>query len=237
MFFIYKGIKISYKSTEGHGEPIVFLHGWGSCGDVFKNMSRALKNPCVIIDLPPFGESEIPTDFNIFTYAHMVICLLDKAGIKKASFVSHSFGSRIAIIIASVRAEIINKLIVISGAGMKPRYGLRYFLLVLKAKIYKRLRIKKELGSADYRELSPEMRVVFKNVVNEPLERFAKNIKAETLLVYGKKDKETPLYMARRLNRLIKNSRLIILKRAGHFCFLEYAIEVNRTVKSFLEGK
>ena len=207
----------------GAFEKVVFKHG------------AKLKKSCLLIDLPPFGESGVPLNFNIFTYTHMVICLMDKVGIKKANFITHSFGSRIGIVMSGVRRDLVSKLVIISGAGMKPRRGVRYFFKIFKAKLYRLFKIKKALGSSDYKNLSFEMKLVFKNVVNEHLEGYAKKITAKTLLIYGDKDAETPLYMAKRLDRLIKRSRLEVLKGEGHFCFLECAFKVNRLVKSFLE--
>ena len=64
------------------------------------------------------------------------------------------------------------------------------------------------------------MRQVFVNVVNEDLTELAKNVSKPTLLLWGRKDKETPSYMARKLRRNIKNSRLVYLN-GGHFSFLD----------------
>ena len=62
-------------------------------------------------------------------------------------------------------------------------------------------------------------------------------IENKTLLIYGSLDKETPLYMAKRFNKNIKNSSLFIIKGAGHFCFVEKPDLFNFTVKEFLLKK
>ena len=59
-------------------------------------------------------------------------------------------------------------------------------------------------------------------------------IKNKTLIVFGDKDKETPLYMARALNKGIADSRLITIKDAGHFCFIDKPNKFNLEVREFL---
>jgi pimeloyl-ACP methyl ester carboxylesterase len=72
--------------------------------------------------------------------------------------------------------------------------------------------------------------------VNEDLSKFAKFIKCKTLIVWGERDFETKLYMARKLKRLIKNSKLIIIKGAGHFSFLEKKDEFAIILDTFLKN-
>ena len=57
-------------------------------------------------------------------------------------------------------------------------------------------------------------------------------LKEQTL--FGENDKETPIYMAKRLFNGIENSRLIILSKAGHFCFIDKPAKFNTEVREFL---
>jgi Predicted hydrolases or acyltransferases (alpha/beta hydrolase superfamily) len=63
-----------------------------------------------------------------------------------------------------------------------------------------------------------------------------KYIAVPALLVWGEKDRETPPYMARRLNKNIAGSRLAVLKGAGHFPHLEKPSECIAVIKDFLGG-
>ena len=65
------------------------------------------------------------------------------------------------------------------------------------------------------------MKKTFVNIVNTFLEKYVININIPTIIFWGQKDKETPLYMAKRFKRLIKNSELVIIKNAGHFAYLQ----------------
>ena len=64
------------------------------------------------------------------------------------------------------------------------------------------------------------MRQTFVKIVNCHQDCLVKKISIPTLLIFGENDKETPIYMAKKFNKFIKNSKLHILKDCGHFCFL-----------------
>lgn len=80
------------------------------------------------------------------------------------------------------------------------------------------------------------MRQTFISIVNEDLTKHARFLRCKTLIVWGNKDRDTKLYMARKFNRLIKDSKLVILKDAGHFCFLEKREDFVIILDSFLKN-
>ena len=87
--------------------------------------------------------------------------------------------------------------------------------------------------SKDYNALSPVMKESFKLIVSEHLDDRLCKIQNQTLIVYGTRDKETPPYMAKRLENGIKNSKTLMLD-AGHFCFIDKPHKFNMEVKEFL---
>ena len=91
------------------------------------------------------------------------------------------------------------------------------------------------MGSADYKALSPQLKKTFVNIVQTNLEAFAKTIYTKTLLIWGKKDDQTPLYMAKRLEKYLKNCKLEFIENGGHFAFLEYPMQFYRHLKQFWE--
>ena len=215
------------------------MHGWGQNGDAFSFVQSKLnKFKWLTIDLPPFGKSEMPKSWTIFTYANMVISLCEHLNIKSCNVIGHSFGGRIGLVMASLTPKLVNKLILLDSAGMKPKRSLKYHFSVLKYKIFKLLNILQEnAGSSDYRALDPECRSTFVSVVNTFLEEYCYQIKAPTLIIFGKQDEVTPLYMAKRLNKLIKNSTLEVVEHAGHFCFEDRPIKIVELLSKFLKEK
>ena len=88
------------------------------------------------------------------------------------------------------------------------------------------------VGSEVLESLVPYQQVI--KIVNEDLKERYAAIKIPALLIFGDKDKETPLYMARKMNRLVKNSKLIVIKNAGHFCFVDKPNLFNGYALEFL---
>ena len=239
MIYNFQGVKIFYRDTgkKNVEKANVFLHGWGTSSTNFSFCEKFLKDQRnIFIDFPPFGKSQKKIrNWTIFTYANMVICLCEKLNIKEINLIGHSFGGRVAIIVSVVNKEKINKLVLVDSAGMKPKRNVKYYYKIYKYKIRKKLGLStKNLGSSDYLMLNDDMKKIFVSVVNEYLEDYLKEIKANTLIIFGEKDKETPLYMAKRLFKGINNSQLYIMKNAGHFCFLERKIEFCSVLNKFL---
>lgn len=239
MKYIYRKSEIFYEFIDnGCDVTNVFLHGWGCdhksllfCKDFLKEQNN------LFIDFPPFGESGEIREWSIFTYANMVISLCQHLNIKKFNLFGHSFGGRVAIIIAMLNRCETQKLVLIDSAGLKPKRNLRYYFKVFNYKIRKKLKLDvKNCGSGDYKNLSNDMKQIFVSIVNTHLDDFLPFICAETLILFGKNDATTPIYMAKKLHKKIKNSKLVIIDDAGHFPFLDRRIEFVSQIEDFIEG-
>lgn len=239
MNYFFNGVQVDYEFKSKNNKVVdVFLHGWGRSKEDFLEIINELKiENYLILDFPPFGKSGLIKDFTIYTYASVVMSLIDNLKIEKFNLIGHSFGGRVAIIIAGKEKERINKLVLIDSAGLKPKLKFSKRIKLLKYKIRKRLKMNvEEYGSSDYRSLSFEMKKVFVSVVNTFLDENAKIIEAQTLIIYGKNDQETPIYMAKKFNKLISNSTLRIIENAGHFCFIERKIKFCEILDKFLRS-
>lgn len=221
MTVTYKETKVNYVCF-GKGEKnIVYLHGWGGCIDSFMYFAKNIKAKSVLVDFPPFGKSEEPKiAWCLEDYEKVVKLILEKEKIKKYIIISHSFGSRVAICLASKYNDV-EKLIITGGAGLRPKFNLKIKFRKIKYKIIKFFNKNAILGSKDYISLSNVMKKTFSNIVNQDLSEIARKITCKTLLIYGNLDKETPLYIAKKYNKLINNSKLKIYKNFGHFAYLE----------------
>jgi len=64
-----------------------------------------------------------------------------------------------------------------------------------------------------------------------------RGIKAPTLLVWGANDTLSPPVNADRLNAAIKNSRKVLIEKAGHYPFLEHPDRFNQVVRDFIKSQ
>ncbi len=243
----YKKTKVNYKLFGNGKNLIVLLHGWGANISLMEELGKNIIGDFtyLYIDFPPFGQSEKPKEsWNLDDYSNLtekIILnakkILQKEGIKINSIIviGHSFGGRVAIKLCQTKLKI-NKLILLSSAGIKPKFSVVTKYKILKYKIYKRLKIKKaeNLGSKDYKELDDKLKYTFRNIINEDLSNICKTIQVETLIIFGKLDKDTPLYMGKKLNKYIKNSKLIVIKNGGHFNYIFNMQEVLTNIMYFL---
>ncbi len=236
MLFCHDGVEIHYKKNEGGGKPILLLHGFG-CSmqtvDCLFSYLSALRLPVVAVDLPGFGASGTPQEgWSIYDYAKSMRELLRWLDIERPVVIGHSFGGRIALILAAW--GLTDGIVLIDSAGCKPRFSLvKWF----KIKRYKRRKKQGKsvegYGSSDYRSLSPAMQKTFVRVVNEHLDPLLPRILCPTLILWGKKDSETPPYMARRLKRKIKDSGIVFLE-GGHYSFLDDPATCMAAIGSFV---
>ena len=226
--------KLSYMQI-GAGENIVLLHGWGANKNCWGNINSLSEDfRLTLLDLWGFGSTPEPeSKCGSIEYAEGIASFIKDKFDSKVIVIAHSFGGRIALHLASW--GLVSKLILIDSAGIPPRFSLKKQFLIYK---YKRLKRKVALGkmdankldkfgSNDYLSSSKVMRGVLVSVVNENLVSVAKKIDIPTLVLWGRRDKITPLYMARTLRKTIKNSLLQVVN-GGHFCFL------NTSVLSFI---
>ena len=246
MFFVYKSVKVHYLEYINSSllPPVVFLHGWG--GDIrsFDYFARALScfRSCIVLSFPPFGRSQEPTSpWGVQDYTDLVVALLDSLGYKECDIVAHSFGGRVALQMCCDKKVHINKLLLTSSAGIgKKSIGkkikiVHYKIIKFLSKIhlYSKNKLEK-MGSEEYKNLSPVMKKTFVNIVNYDQTPLLKHINAQTLLFWGKRDKDTPFYFTKIFKKNINNCE-VIETNGTHFAYIEFSDLFLRVMISFLK--
>ena len=231
---------------------IIILPGWGDTRKTFTYMINFLKNyyTIYIIDYPGFGSSSFPNyNLTIYDYTNYIRKFIKYFNIKKPTIIAHSFGGRISTLLSGYYKENIDKLIMIDIAPIKHKKNIFKYL---KEKLYKLLKkvkyiLPKKLkskytkkllsifASTDYKSIPINMQKTFQNIVNEDLTKYLKEINQETLIIWGKLDKDTPLKDGYKINKLLKNSAIIIFPKAKHFSYLDYPVLTNKIIKEFLK--
>lgn len=234
--------RIMYFERYGQGNPIVYLHGWGCDGSVFLPIVRRLPN-CAnyVVDFAGFGKSEDPPieGFTVEDYAEQLKDFLLEQRLSGVTLVGHSFGCRVALVLAACYPELVSRMLLVAPAGLR-RFSLSRWWKVTRYKLSKRLaRLRHsqpslKYASEDYAKCSDSIKATFVKVVNADLSAYAKRVRCSTLIVNGRQDTATPLSHAKRLNKLIVNSQLVELE-GDHFAFFYTPIAFANTVKNFVE--
>ena len=204
----------------GEGPPSVLaLHGWGRDHSDFAPVLDGI--PSIAIDLPGFGASAAPSaPMGSEGYADSIVPVVEDFP-QPPIVVGHSFGGRVAVRLASRR--LVSGLLLIGtpllrvGPHRRPRVSYRLtkrFRFILGEERLERAR--KRHGSADYRAASGVMRDVLVTVVNETYEQILSSIECPTRLLWGARDTEVPVSIAKAALDLIPGARLSVVPDVGH---------------------
>ena len=66
------------------------------------------------------------------------------------------------------------------------------------------------------------MRQTLVNIVNQDLLSYAKRVSLPTILIWGDLDREAPLWMGKKLEKVIPDAALIVHAGAGHYAYLDF---------------
>ena len=228
---------------------MVLLHGWGQTSLSFAGVVPALEKQFRVLapDLPGFGFSESPpAAWGSAEYAGVVGSLIKNTGFERADVLGHSFGGKVAVALASSRPELVRRLVVVAapvvrlpqGAGVRSRargYTIARRLAGLAPPFRDRILewARDRYGSEDYKAAG-ELRSTFVKVVNEDWRTALKGLRSPLLLVYGERDGDVPLAVAREALAEAPNAELVVIEGAGHFPFLDDSDRFLDSVTTFL---
>ena len=226
----------------------IWMHGWGQRKESLLRLADLLHDQGHhrLFDLPGFGSSPlIDPNWGTEDYGKALIDLLPE---KPVILVGHSFGCRVAIRAAHAQPDRIKALILIAGAGLKPKRSLwhrsRAFLLRLGSKTAGlidrttggslKARYAARFGSSDYKAAGA-LRTTLVKTVTEDLAPIAAEIACPVLLITGEMDRETPPAMAQRFQNLFQNAEMHIVPGFDHLDILNRGVyQCDALIKAFL---
>ena len=245
-----RGIPVNYISLGEGPETVLILQGWGTNLGLYKDLAAHLAGHMRVVlpELPGFGETpEPPEPWDAEDYAGFTLDLLEALGIRETHLIGHSNGGRIMLVLASEPREVkFGKLVFLDAAGVVPKPTAKKKLRTALFKAVRTLlkpfpaaleRYRQSHGSADYRAASPLMRQTLVKLVNRDLTARMPRIGRPSLLIWGEKDADTPLWMGRVFEEKIPDAGLVIVPGAGHYAYLEQPGFVYRVLDSFFGVK
>jgi pimeloyl-ACP methyl ester carboxylesterase len=233
---------------------VLILHGWGSSAKNWQKVKSILESQGVEVflpDLPGFGLSPaLEKPWSVSDYAQWVFDYCRQQNLSQFFLLGHSFGGGVAVKLAS-SFPLALKGLILAAPALKRRKGPFYWLVLVLAKIggfifslpvlsflepWARKVVYFIIGKHDYYRLEKEaVKKTFKNVVEEDLTGYLPKINAPCLIVWGDKDAATPFQDASLIQQSIKNSRLEVIKEAGHALNLHNTEILTEKILNFIK--
>jgi pimeloyl-ACP methyl ester carboxylesterase len=267
------GVPMNYVdvgSDSGDHEPAVLVHGLGGqWQNWLENIPRlALDRRVVAMDLPGFGLTPEPDDdegLSIPRYGRFVNGLCDELGLRDVELVGNSMGGYIAAEVAIQLPERVNRLVLVSAAGISSAVTLEAPILTFgrvataiatnTAARHRKLSARPltrhcslALVARHPRLLKPDLayegffkgagKPGFDNALRASLDYDFRDrlpeVKVPTLIVWGEKDSIIPVRDADEFERLIEDSRKVVMKDTGHIPMAERPQTFNDLLVDFL---
>ena len=259
------GLRVHVRVTGPAGAPaVVLLHGFGSSLQTWDAWAAALEADRRVIryDLPGFGltGAEPSGDYSDARSVAVLLELMDRLGVARASLVGNSMGGRYAWLAAALHPERVERLVLVSPDGFASpgrEYGakpevpamMRVLPYVLPAPL---LRASLRPAYADPAVLTEPLFVRYRDMMLAPgvrraiVDRMGQDVRvdpvpllrrivAPTLLLWGEQDAMIPVSNALDYERAIPGARVERLPGVGHVPQEEAPGSVA-LVRAFLAG-
>jgi pimeloyl-ACP methyl ester carboxylesterase len=232
--------------------------------DVFEPLSRTFR--VIAVELKGFGFSgKLDGDYSRRAQATLVARLLEHLNLEKAWLAGNSMGAEVALNVALANPERVAGLILIDSAGidvkgagsLAPSYLLvpivgRILIALsltsdklvregLEKSFYDRAKVTDERVAYYYRPLQTrggQLTALRARTQSGqfPLEPELARLNVPTLILWGNQDALIPLEAGRKLNALIKNSKLVIFDHCGHVPQEEMPARTVDEITKFISG-
>ena len=240
------------------GKILILLHGLGASAERWSRVIPTLSRDYRVIapDIIGFGYSDKPAvEYTMDFFIDFFRSFLDNLGISKASIIGSSLGGHIASEFAIRFNHIVEKLVLVSPAGMMRKSSPtldRYIMAALYPEYQRVCDTFREMVY-DPNAVNQEILMDFLNRMSLPNAKYAfmstllgiryaprltgrlSNIAAPTLLVWGENDTTIPMTeYANQYNGIPNMEELVVIKKCRHIPPVEKPATFNRIVLRFL---
>lgn len=265
-FIEVKGMQVHCRD-EGKGTPLVLIHGTGASLHTWDAWTKKLKNDYRVIrfDLPAFGLTgpEPNHDYRISVYVDFVYRLLQKKGIRRCHLAGNSLGGNISWRFALAHPAMVNKMILLDASGIPSNAKKLWVIQLAKTPVLNkvlryatpRMFFRKNLLEVyhDDSKVSPALVTQYYDlmlrdgnreafihrakIVAEDKSDEIKNIRAKTLIMWGKEDAWIPLEQAYVFKQKLPDNQLIVYPNTGHVPMEEIPEKTANDALKFLGGQ
>lgn len=117
-FAVVEGLRVRYVRS-GRGPGVVLIHGFASSLYTWSEVMGPLArhHEVVALDLPGFGQSDLPPSLTADVLPGVVLGLMDGLGLSKVTLIGHSMGGAVATAVAARCPERVDRLVLVDAAG------------------------------------------------------------------------------------------------------------------------
>jgi pimeloyl-ACP methyl ester carboxylesterase len=230
--FTISGRAIRYYEL-GEGTPVLLLHGAGGTAKIWHGLMKELsvRFRAIAPDLPGFGGSEFDRDaLTPEGLAVFIERFLRALEINTASVVANSLGGAAACVFAAERPDMVDRLVLISPAGVslsgEPHISAVSLISKLEALYTSVTGPDAELRNAAYTIHA----IGAGGGLSASIEHLLGGIKAHTLILWGEDDRVIPQSHASIFNNAIHGSNLLVIPHAGHLPFVDTPRETSVSI-------
>ena len=246
----------------GRGEPLVLVHGFGGDKDNFTRIARFLigRFRVVALDLPGFGDAsrDPAARYHIDAQVERLRAFIERLGLGAVHLGGNSMGGFIAAQYAATYPDAVRSVWLIDAAGATPARGTeiisRYletgempllvrvpadYAALLRAVTYRMpvlpYSVRHELARRAVNDYALHARI-FREIAVEspPLDDRYGEIRAPTLIVWGREDRILSPAAAVLMRERIPRSQSVLMDSTGHLPMIERPAVTARDYLAFL---
>lgn len=251
------GLRYRYKERAGHGPPILFLHGYVDSSRSFDALISNLthQGPLFSLDFRGHGDSDPASTYAIADLTTDAIEFLARVVARPAHVVGHSMGSIVAQRVASLRPDLVSKLVLIGAARTAAKHpGLSELLAEIAqfgdgvprefVEAFQRSTVYAPVPEGVIlRYIDESLKVgpgawrgALHGLINEP-DDAAQPVEVPTLILWGENDGLFGAEAQEDLANALPEHLRIGYPDAGHAPHWEFPIRVATDIDGFLGGQ
>ncbi|MDQ4105776.1 MAG: alpha/beta fold hydrolase [Actinomycetota bacterium] len=235
-----KGRPVRYEAA-GEGEPVVLVHGLsGSTRWWSRNVpALAERYRVYLVDLPGFGAMRsLRRRFVLAEAASWLSDWMKVAGLERAHLVGHSMGGYVSVRLAASQPEVVRRLVLVAPAGVPAGRSMLGHLIPLLLAARHATPAFMPVLVRDALKMGPStLWRAARDLLAEDVREDLHKIESPTLLVWGENDPLIPPAVGDLLREEIPNSRLALLRSAGHVPMFDRPGDFNAALLAFLAGE
>ncbi len=241
--------KFKYIETEGGEENLVLLHGLlGALSNFGGIINHFAQTHNVIVPILPIFELPI-RKVSLSGLVDHVVDFVEYKGWDSVHVLGNSLGGHVALLYALAQPKKIASITLTGSSGLFesamgstfPKRGdYQYIKKKAEDTFYDPATATKELVDEIFAIVNDRNRAIrvvatAKSAIRHNLGDKLHQIKAPTLLIWGKQDQVTPPFVAEKFDELIDDSRLVWIDKCGHAPMMEHSEEFNSHLENFIK--